>query len=369
MEDCSTVAKNLGLLIVLAVATAACGGSSSSLSPDVPTAPVSAQGGATIHPVTGSRSYAVVLVQWEGVTPAIDATNLRNWDMGNVVGFYHDKSDGQLTLIPHMYGPVVMPQPATCDWALIRNTVTAHLAAAGTPIAAEPGTTALNTQYVIENLSVCAQGGWTTTGSPVSYVTAGGWGVMIHELGHSLGWNHAHGEDRDTMSSTYEYGPYDVMGNGPGSNAAHRERLGWLSSSQVQRITASGSYHLTALDSTGSPRALRIVSPIVLSTFGPQTHVYYVEFRAETGVLVWRGVSFPDAPPGEVTCLDNNLAAGQTDYVLNVGQSLRPLTVKSQPEDLTITTVAVDANGATVAITLPGQSRAASGAALSWTPQ
>ncbi|HXH30295.1 MAG TPA: hypothetical protein VNJ01_05760 [Bacteriovoracaceae bacterium] len=106
-------------------------------------------------------------------------------------------------------------------------------------------------------------------------------GVLVHEMGHNLGFAHA-------GSPNWTYGdPSDVMGNNgaqtysPGLNAVNRSRAGWLSDEEIIQGDASGKvYDLTSLsppyDGAGTPRVLVITDPELFSRV-------YVSLRSPVG--------------------------------------------------------------------------------------
>ncbi|PIQ68908.1 MAG: hypothetical protein COV91_01710 [Candidatus Taylorbacteria bacterium CG11_big_fil_rev_8_21_14_0_20_46_11] len=107
---------------------------------------------------------------------------------------------------------------------------------------------------------------------------------FIHEMGHNLGLGHANGLDcyPDSVSKTCKlsgYGnPFDIMGNSNGGmhfNVVFKEKLGWLTSSDLVSVQESGTYTLKPLEGGVGKRAVRID----LLDGG----AYYVEFRIGEG--------------------------------------------------------------------------------------
>jgi hypothetical protein len=67
--------------------------------------------------------------------------------------------------------------------------------------------------------------------------------VYAHELGHTLGVDHA-----STPSGDYGDGS-DVMGHGFFQfNGPHRAQLGWLPADSVLAVTRSGTYRIGVLE-------------------------------------------------------------------------------------------------------------------------
>jgi hypothetical protein len=126
-------------------------------------------------------------------------------------------------------------------------------------------------------------------GEPSTFVTA-------HELGHNLGLDHASSWNCTsagapvTLSASCtvsEYNdPFDVMGNHGDrhSHGWHLQRLGILQASNVQTISASGTYSMTAaLAPTTQPTTLRI--PRTRDSAGNPVDWYYLEIRETGGVF------------------------------------------------------------------------------------
>jgi hypothetical protein len=110
----------------------------------------------------------------------------------------------------------------------------------------------------------------------------------VHEVGHNLGLTHANGwecgsESVGSACSNISYGDkFDVMGGGgyiyqPHYGIYFKEFLGWITSSNVKVVTASGNYTIDKLESlSGGVMSLKIPREGT-STF------YNVENRTATG--------------------------------------------------------------------------------------
>ena len=186
--------------------------------------------------------------------------------------------------------------------------------------------------------------------------------VAVHELGHNMGVGHASsltctsGGIRVQISSncsTYEYGdPYDVMGYGGSRlmHAWHRWELGLLADSEVLTVTGTGTYHLSPVEfAAKGPRMLRIRRP--------NGSYYFLEIRQPFGTFddfarnghAVRGVSIRTASGLEEanTKLIDTAPATCTfnDAPLPVGRTFSDAINK-----ISVTTIAVDADGADVEI-------------------
>ncbi|HEX3174996.1 MAG TPA: Ig-like domain-containing protein [Solirubrobacterales bacterium] len=164
--------------------------------------------------------------------------------------------------------------------------------------------------------------------------------VIAHELGHTLGLEHAGSwtctsggvrvQISDTCTMTQYGDPFDVMGNiaTRHNNGRGLEELGFLAPENVKTINASGVYSLhSALHPTTEPTVLRIRRDVA---FG-ETSYYYLEIREHGGLFenvndaTTTGVSIRvigasyspetlliDANPATATFQDAPLGVGQT---------------------------------------------------------
>jgi hypothetical protein len=157
--------------------------------------------------------------------------------------------------------------------------------------------------------------------------------VVGHEVGHNYGLQHANlWKTTDGTSigtgSNVEYGDcYDLMGAcynlGASAhfNTRYKRLLDWLTDANVQTVTGTGTYRITAHDTTtaGGTRSLKIAKD------GSKN--YWVEYRQALGVNVANGAqirwdyasqNFRETQLLDMTPATNNQGADET---LQIGQN------------------------------------------------
>ena len=143
-------------------------------------------------------------------------------------------------------------------------------------------------------------------------------GGLGHEMGHGLGFQHSHSD----VGGEYD-DPWDVMsyanvfslptprfGNrGPGVNAFHMDRMGWLPRERIKTFGANGATQetitLAALPNAGAAGSYLVRVPI---DPGDPFHYLTVEYRRRAGV---------DAPiPADIVLIHEVKAHAPGDYQL-----------------------------------------------------
>ncbi len=205
--------------------------------------------------------------------------------------------------------------------------------------------------------------------------------VVAHEFGHNLGLHHAHaldciGDTETTSCTSLIYGDFlDIMGSQMGHmNAFNKSRLGWLDygvSPGIETVTSSGTYTIAPIESdTDEIKALRI--PRGTDATGAQRW-YFLEYRQPigwdsdqfeagmykypeniaNGVIIHSAIegngnssNLLDMTPETVTVLPG---FDLYDAALEVGQNFT-----DSDNNISISVVANDAQGITVAIEMSG---------------
>lgn len=137
--------------------------------------------------------------------------------------------------------------------------------------------------FVFPNLETCYWAGMSTFGGSPSFSWINNFDLATysHEIGHSLGINHASlAKCKDETCKYNEYGDKsDTMGYNTASlNAIHLFSLNVLDNSKIKSISEDGVYSLNKLGNKNGPQVLLILN----NYLDPYDNVY-LEYRAEKG--------------------------------------------------------------------------------------
>jgi hypothetical protein len=255
--------------------------------------------GTVVEPATvaaaSTKNVAVLLVNFTSNTAqpwtVAQAQGIMFTNANSVANYFAEESFGALTMTGSVLPAdgsylTIASDPAQCNYTDIATKAKAEAANRGISLA---GYT--NIQYAFPSASCGWSGLAYLPGTETWVNNALGLYVSAHELSHNFGVHHAstiscaEGGVRVALSSNLancsysEYGdPYSVMGNGGGRHTHGQQlaSLGWLSGSNLQTVTTTGTYALTSADDAGSAvKTIRVAR-------GDGTYVY-LELRQPVG--------------------------------------------------------------------------------------
>jgi len=283
----------------------------------------------------------------------------------SVAAYYSEESYGQMTITGTVTPWLqISNDNSGCAYSTWANSANSAASNAGY----NPGSYT-NVVYAFPNTSSCGWAGLAYLPGSQSF-TNGEMDLRVvgHELGHNFGVHHANsynctsGSTRvwlaDTPScSSTEYGdPFDVMGSSSWRHEDnfHLGQFGFLSASDKQDVTGSGTYQLGVVEQSAStPKVLRVAR-------GNTGWYFYLEYRQPYGTYfdnfspgdpVVNGVTirmaYDYSSLTQSQLLDTTPGtSGFSDAALAVNR-----TVADPVANVSFTTLSVSSTGASVQIT------------------
>ena len=167
------------------------------------------------------------------------------------------------------------------------------------------------------------------------WITWDGMDVLNHEVGHSLGRNHAN--SWDSLDGTpYGYGqngeygnPFDVMGGGGGFGAHYntfsKRALGWLPDNNVHLVKGNGVYRIYAYDQPtieeGKRYALNVAKDSVRQ-YNLEYHPAGGGLLADNALVIYSGMG---SNAGHLLDTTQGSAGGKNDGGIAIGRTYSDL--------------------------------------------
>lgn len=220
--------------------------------------------------------------------------------------------------------------------------------------------------------------------------------LLAHELGHLFGLSHSNGIHCTEMIGTTvsvtasctigdDVDPYDPMGFGdyPHYNVYHKEKLGWYTASNIQTVTATGTYRLAQMEkaTTGVqvlkiPRGSGFYYLEFRQPFGfdkeslfKDNHANHPPYNVFKGILIRIATNASTGYPVTCTFCDNALLDANPQTPAFTDAAFEPGRIFTDPvHKISIRTERVSATEAVVSIALNGSQLPAPTVAPSVTP-
>ncbi len=212
---------------------------------------------------TGAKKVLYVIARCSDEVGFPQTVSSADSMMTTVADYYQTTSWGQTTMTWETI-EVVLPKTTTQYSGTSGGDYTLLTDARAAAVALDPKYALANWDFdAVRHSSLF--GGWSGqgyVGGKGTWLQSSNAGVACHELGHNYGLWHANFWNTSEVSSigagvNNEYGdPYSTMGNAGGLGqftTYEKWRLDWITSSNVQDITTSGTYRVYASDSATAP--------------------------------------------------------------------------------------------------------------------
>ncbi len=346
------------------------------------------QEGLTGQTISKTPRVALLLVNWTAPSSTYGVTNARS-DLidstTSVRAHFLESSYGKMGITGDAFGWYTIAAPNGCDYRAIRDRAIAAAQNAGVVL-----TNFDHVAIVFPRFSTCTWGGLGEQGSPnrnarYTWYNGPSKSVISHELGHNFGMYHARsyscGSSRiaePSSCSFVEYGDVtDPMGRGGQAHfSAYQKKMqSWYGKCNIVNAPSGGTFDIVPIEgASDSVQAVQVPMASGLcppgDSPGMQGCQYVLEYRTQAsfdsrlnpGVYL-HATSRAAAPaPGTSgTTATNPFLLDMTpttpgnfaDAALAVGATF------SDPNGIAIKVVSVSSSKATVQVTLPGGSGAA----------
>ena len=307
--------------------------------------------------IAGAQNTLVIMGNFadKGVSCSVNDVHARVFGTSNSVhDLYRETSVGNVTFTGATYGPYTIAANSTdaCDYGTWGTQLANAAAAQGINLSAYA-----RKLYVLPAASACGFSGVANVGGTNTNAwvfSCGATDLMAHELGHNLTFRHA-----STPSSTYGDNS-DVMGISGMAlrqlNAPNKVRAGWIPSTHVRDVGASGTFTLspTAAVNPPYPQALTLPKPDTSDS-------YYISLRQGIGYDRNLGSSYLNR-----VSVHRGTSSSMPTYLmaaLGAGQSYTDAT-----NGYTFTVNSIGTDSATVSVTVGAGSCARAAPGVSVTP-
>ncbi len=197
----------------------------------------------------------------------------------SVKGFYEECSYGAITFSGKVVGPykINMSKSDGVDaWGWANAASDKARADGNNPDGYD------HVVYVVP-MGIASWSGLAIVGGKTVWVAGQSTQVYAHELGHNLGLLHASTDSDDNGTVDAEYGDSScVMGAGPlvHPNLPHKRQKGWIPSSKVKSVTASGTFEIAPAHN--NPSSITRLQGLRLDIDG-SSQDYYISYRRAVG--------------------------------------------------------------------------------------